>query len=402
MFCTFALALFLVASVSAGEITQSYEVTVNGITVLEKPSPTASDTTPNRVSVVAGEEAILKVYFTSFVADTDVVVKATIEGEKVSFDAQSGVFDVEVGNQYVKALVLEIPYELKDELSGDVTLSIKIDGKDHKTTLPEITLRVQRPSYNVAIGSITTPSSITAGQEFPTEIVLKNVGYNNLDDVYVTVSIPELGITQGPKWFGDLVSVEVEDEDEDSMVGTLYLNVPYDVKPGVYDLKVVVQNDDVRLVQTKQILITNDFAETIFVTNSVQNVAIGEVASYDLLIVNPTNNVKVYRIDVDGGVLAPSQTLVAVAAGSSASVKIMGSTDKQGSFTFNVNVFDGNKLVKTVPLQMNVEGKTSPNAIVVLTIVLAVIFLVLLAVLIVLLGRKPEKSTTEDFGESYY
>jgi len=397
-FCTFALALFLVASVSAADITTNYQVDVNGIQVA-----TNAGLNANTASVVAGQDFTLKVYFTSDVNDSDVTLEATVEGEKIEFRAITPVFDVESSHQYVKVLVLKVPYELKDQLSDDLTLSVEIDGKNYKTTFSDITLRVQRPSYNAVVMSATTPSTISAGENFPVEIVLKNLGYNNLDDVYASVSIPELGVTQGPKWFGDLVSLENCTEDcnkQDTVVGQLYLKTPYTTKPGVYDLQVVVQNGDTRTVEHKQITISNEFVENILVTSSKKSVAVGEEAVFDLLIVNPTDNVKVYRIVTDGDVLTASQSVVAVPAGSSTTVKVAGSADKEGTYTFNVNVFEGNNLAKTVPLEMNVEGSSSTNTVVVLTIVLAIIFLVLLVVLIVLLSKKPEK--TEDFGESYY
>ena len=397
-FCTFALALFLVASVSAADITSQYRVTVDGIEVA-----TDLGLASNTASVVAGDEFLLKVYFLSDVNDTDVTLEATVEGEKLDFDAISEVFDVEAGHQYKKTLVMKVPYELKDQISDDLTLSIELDGKDHKTTFDDIALRVQRPSYNVDVKSITTPSNIEAGDEIPVEIVLKNIGYNDLDDVYASIAISELGISQGPKWFGDLVTLDTDcdDCDDDTVVGKLYLKIPFDVKPGVYDLEVLVQNNDVKIAESRKVVVSNDYTDTVLVTTTKQSVAAGEEASYNLLIVNPTDNVKIYRIVTDGNVLSASQSVVAVPAGSSSTVTISGSSDEAGKYAFNVNIFDGSTLVKTVPLELDVEGSTSSNTIVVLTIVLAIIFLVLLVVLIVLLSRKPEKQT-EDFGESYY
>ena len=398
-FSAFALALFLVMTVSAASVPNTYNVKVNGVLVADN-----TGLASNTVSVTAGDQMTLEVYFTSDVNDTDVNLKATVEGDKVDFDGTSQVFDVESGHQYSKALILKVPYELKDQISNDLTLSIEIKGKDYKFTFPDITLRVQRPSYNAEVMSVTTPSTISAGQQFPVEIVLKNMGYNTLDDVYASVSISELGISQGPKWFGDLVSLENCTDDcnkYDTVAGNLYLQTPYTTKPGIYDLEVVVQNGDTKTVAHKQITISNDFVNNILVTSSTKSVKAGEEAVYNLLIVNPTNNVKVYKIATDGDVLTASQSVVAVPAGSSATVKISGASDTEGEYTFNVNVFDGDTLAKTIPLGLDVTGNASANTIVVLTVVLAIIFLVLLVVLIVLLSKKPEKQT-EDFGESYY
>jgi len=397
-FSAFAIALFLVMTVSAASVS-TYNVKVNGVQVADE-----TGLASNTVSVTAGDQMTLQVYFTSDVNDTDVNLKATVEGDKVDFDGVSQVFDVESGHQYSKVLVLKVPYELKDQISNDLTLSIEIKGKDYKFTLPDVTLRVQRPSYNAEVMSVTTPNTISAGQQFPVEIVLKNMGYNDLDDVYVTASISELEISQGPKWFGDLVSLENCTEDcnkQDTVAGQLYLETPYTTKPGVYDLQVTVQNGDTKTVAHKQITLSNDFVNNILVTSSTKSVKAGEEAVYNLLIVNPTNNVKVYKIVTDGDVLTASQSIVAVPAGSSTTVKMTGTSESEGKYTFNVNVFDGDTLAKTIPLELDVTGNTSANTVVVLTIVLAIIFLVLLVVLIVLLSKKPEK-TTEDFGESYY
>jgi len=163
---------------------------------------------------------------------------------------------------------------------------------------------------------------------------------------------------------------------------------------------VVVQNGDLKVAQSRQIVLNNDVPESIVVPTQKQSVSAGEEASFNILIVNPTDNVKVYRIVADSGVTL-SQSVIAVPAGSSATVTVTGSSNEQGQHLFNVNIFDGNTLVKTVPLELEVTGGASSNTIVVLTIVLAIIFLVLLVVLIVLLSKKPEKQT-EDFGESYY
>jgi len=394
-FCAVFFALALVAtSVSAAEITNDYAVTVDGL-----------DAYGNYVSVVAGEDITVKVYFTANVSDTDVNIDAELEGEKLKTDVQTEVFDVEAGKAYRQVMTLKVPFELKDQISDDLTLSIEIDGKEHKTVLDDITLRVQRPSYNAVVKSITVPSYIAAGETLSVDIVLKNMGYNNLDDLYVTVKSTELGLSQGPTWFGDLVKIENCTDDcdkEDTVAGRLYLKVPYEVKAGAYSLDVVVYNDDTKTTQTKQFVVKNDYASNVIVTSAQKTVAEGKAAEYKILLVNPTNNVRVYTILTEASndlTVTADQTVVAVPAGSSKEVTITAEAAKEGEYNFLVNVLAGENQVSTANLGLSVEGKTW-NATVVLTVILAIIFLVLLVVLIVLLGKKPQK--TEDFGESYY
>jgi hypothetical protein len=394
--CTFVFALFLIGNVSAS-LVDDYTVTVDGIIVDGN-----SSTDFYNASVVAGEDITVKVYFTANKNDTDVTVEAEIEGDKVDYKASTSVFDVIENRTYKKTLSLKVPYELKDEVYNDgLELNIEIDGKDYKTVLETITLTVQRPSYNAVIKSITTPSSIDAGETFPVEIVIENLGYNELDDVYVSAKIAELGLVQGPKWIGDLVPLEDCNDDcdkEDTVSAKLYLEVPYNAKAGVYDLEIVVTNDDTETVKVKKIVIDNELSSNIIPSITGQVVAKDEEAVYELLIVNPTNKVRVYKIVSEGDVSFTSK-VVAIPAGSSKVVSIFASASEEGKYPFTANVFVGDNLEESVDLELTVEGKSS-NSVVVLAIVLAIIFLVLLVVLIVLLSKKPKK--TEDFGESYY
>ncbi len=407
-FVAIVTALFLVATVSAYTVTgdlivaNSESVKVDGIYV---------DTCNNDpISVIAGETITVKVYFTSDVDDTDVTVEVEIEGEKVDIDAITKSFDVEECYKYKKTLSIKVPYELKDEVSDDLTLNIEIDGKEYKTEIEDIALRVQRPSYNTDLKSVSVPQTVDAGETFPVDIVLKNIGYNDLDDVYVTASMSALGVEK-TSYFGDLVAIECCDDDpdccdedaEDTVSGRLYLKIPYDVEAGVYTLEIEVSNDDTINTVVKQIVVENDFANNVIVSTYENSVAVGEDAEYSLLIVNPTNKLKVYRIVTESsGSLSSNtnQAVVAVPAGSSETVRVIANADSEGEYNFNVNVFSGEELVSKVTLNLKAEGSKVTNPIVILTVILAIIFLVLLIVLIVLVTRKPEKS--EEFGESYY
>ena len=397
---TFVLALFLVAgasmvSAASSLSTSNYSVKVNGINAMGS---------NGNVSVVAGSTMTVEVTFTAPQNDTDVTFEATLEGNKAKTFASSSVFDVESGYQYTKTLTLSVPSELNNELSDGLTLSLSINGRDYKYDLNDVSLRVQRPSYDAVVKSITTPTTIDAGQTIPVEIVVKNMGYNKLNDLYVSAGISDLNIVQGPKWFGDLTSLDNCTNDcnqQDTVVGNMYLTMPYSVKPGVYTLKVVVQNGDTQTVAQKQITVKNDLPSNVISTTETKDVKKGESASFNLLLVNPTNNVKVYTLVANSSNVDTtfSQSVVAVPAGSSKTVTVSASSQNEGSQAFNVNVFSNNNLEKTVAYKLNVQGNQT-SAVLILTIVLAAIFLVLLVALIVLLGRKPEKA--EDLGESYY
>ncbi|MCK4647336.1 hypothetical protein KAT24_00195 [Candidatus Pacearchaeota archaeon] len=370
-FLTIATLLFLVATVSAytvnGDLANVYNIEINGIEV-----------DSDNISVIAGETISVKVFFTSMKDTSNVRIKAELEGDKEDVDAITTPFDVENGKKYAKTLTLRVPYELTDDVSDDVTLSLKIWNGDYKTEIDDITLRVQRPSYNADIMSIIVSSSLEAGQISPVDIVLKNIGYNDLEDLYVTVRIPELSISR-TAYFGDLVAEETSD-DEDTVSGRIYLEVPYDVASGIYTLEVEVANEDFSNIVEEQVAVKNGFPE------------VAVKSGDNLLVLNPTNHLKIYKV-----VYPSTELTVVVQAGSSKLVPIEVS---EGEYNFDVFVFAGNELAGTVKFSGTSESEELASPVVVLTVILAIIFLVLLVVMIVLITKKPEK--TEEFGESYY
>ncbi|MCK4552591.1 hypothetical protein KAT80_00100, partial [Candidatus Pacearchaeota archaeon] len=144
-FVATAIALFLVATASAytvtGDLTEFEKVKVDGVVVL-------SD---SEISVIAGDTIVVQVFFDSLQDATNVRVKAEIEGDKLDVDARTDSFDVESGKTYMKTLKLKVPFELKEDLSEDFTLNIKVWNGDFKSEWEGIVLRVQRPSYNPVI-----------------------------------------------------------------------------------------------------------------------------------------------------------------------------------------------------------------------------------------------------------
>jgi hypothetical protein len=381
-FLAIATVLFLVATVSAGQITYSYNVKVND----ENPYT-------NTISVVEGEKITIQLSFTSLVSDSDVTVRAELNGEKEDTDAETAVFDIETGSRYTKNLVITVPSGLKDTVSDSLQLELQVSGDNHETEFPDITLKVQRESYSLQIKSVLI-GTMKAGSVVPVDVVVKNVGYNDLDDTYVSVSVPALKL-QKIAYLGDLVALEDDndDDDTDTVSGRLYLEVPYSIKSGIYAVEVEASNGDATDNVVREVSISNEF--------SAGNVV---VSGDSLLILNPTNELVVYRLVPESTSelsVSLSSNVVAVPAGSSKTVDVTATGSSTGTYNYKVNVFslDG-ELVYVANMTKNVTGGASNSPIVALTIILAVIFVVLLIVLIVLMGKKPEKS--EEFGESYY
>tara|TARA_Y100000034_G_scaffold81940_1_gene98220 strand:- start:2848 stop:3999 length:1152 start_codon:yes stop_codon:yes gene_type:complete len=374
-FLTIVNVLFLVVSVSAAtsQLITIESVKVDGI----------SESWNEDISVIAGEKASIEVIFEALENASDVRIKAELQGTKVDSEVEVFVGDVEEGKRYKKTLSLRVPYELKDEISDDLSLDVKIWNGDFKTEFAEIVLRIQRPSYNVGVMSIGTSNTVDAGETFPVDIVLKNVGYNKLDDLYVTVTLSELNV-EARAYFGDLVAIEDFDSNnkkDDTVRGRLFLEVPFEANAGVYALEVEVSNDDLTINEVKQIVVKNELPTSVIRSGN------------ELILVNPTNKLKVYKV-LPESPASVSENTVVVPASSSRTVTV----NPNSAESFSVSVFSGENLVGSVEFT-NVESQVT-SSVVVLTVILAIVFVVLLVVLIVLLTKKPEKE--EEFSESYY
>ena len=384
-FVVLASILLLTATASA---LSTVNFTVNDVKV------DGMDASTNDVALVAGETVTVKVYFTVNDADllntdndaSDIKVKLELEGTDVDAETVTEAFTVVSGKQYMKALTLKVPSELDDEVSDDAVLNLKIWGKDATTYTDTFAVLVQKASYDVDFMSVSTSDSVEAGKIFPVEVVLKNVGYNDLEDLYITVSIPELGVKK-TGYFGDVVSVENVDKDNeefDVVSGKILLDVPYTAKSGVYSLEVEAKSDEFATSKVKQIVVENGLSSNVFVTGN------------KIVIANPTTQLLVLKLVPEStGSVTLSEELVVVPAGASKTV----TASATGDYTVNVFSKDG-QLLDSVTVPASVQTGSAGNAVAVLTVILTIVFLVLLVVLIVLITKKPEK--TEEFSESYY
>lgn len=391
-FCTIAIVLLVAGLVSAADPLATIEsVKINGL----------EERGSEDIAVIAGETLTVKVTFTALEDASNVRMEAEVEGSRIDVNEKTSFFDVEAGMRYSKTVELDLPYELKDEVSDNLSLNIQIWNGEFKTELIDFVLRIQRPSYNADVMSIEVSQTVVAGEMLPVDVVLKNIGYNDLDDTYVTVSIPALGLER-TSYFGDILAIE-DDDNDDFTRGRFYLRVPYEALEGIYTIQVEASNDDLDLVESKEIIVKNDFSNgNIIATSFRKIVATGQDAEYSLMVVNPTNQLKVYQIVTESGgdlYTRANTAVVAVPAGTSKTVIVTANAVEEGEYTFNVNVLSGDQLEGVVTFSLGAEGKQS-SPIAVLTVILAIVFLVLLVVLIVLLGKKPQK--TEEFGESYY
>ncbi len=324
-------------------------------------------------------------------------------------------------NGYVARFTLNLPSarDLED-LSQETTLNIEIYSADN-TVIDSRSITMERELYSLNTLSVDAPSKVTSGSTIPVDVVVENNGNNRLDNVYVRASIPELGVER-LLYFGDLGPRPEDNTDyyqniKDTLDKVLYLSIPSNANAGTYNLQVEAYNYDTSTTVVKKIVVES-IQTGVVPTVTSKSIAIGEEATFNVVLVNPNDRMVVYSIvpePVTGLAVEVSEPVVALSADSSKTVsvkvKALDSANEGTSLvTVDVNSESGleRKVTFTLNVQKNtttgtttgVSGITENNTVLVLTVILVIIFVVLLIVLIVLLTRRPAE--TEEFGETSY
>ncbi|MBI3333951.1 hypothetical protein HYZ97_00495 [Candidatus Pacearchaeota archaeon] len=354
------------------------------------------------IAAFAGQTLPVRVIFTAQSNASDVRVKAWISGDR-DYSAASERFDVIAGNTYSRLMAVNVPFDI--DPSESMTLQISVESQTVEIR-SQVALRTQRESYIVEILDAVLDPTVTAGDNLAVDVILKNRGRQTAEDTFVRVSIPALSIERRA-YFGDLTPVDQANPDkEDASERRMLISIPAGTPAGIYTVTLEAYNADSTTTVSKKIAVVGASGDSRVVASATtKTFGLDETGVYTVTLVNTGSRVRVYDVSFDapsGLMLEADESVFAVPAGTSKSIKVNAEADKAGAYTFVVNVNSDGELVKRESFVANVEGtkRSAANATVVLTVVLAIIFVVLLVVLIVLLTRKPQK--TEEFGESYY
>jgi len=390
-----ALTLFLVGFAAAGELAVpgSVETRFNDIVLSSAPSTTF-------VAGFAGEVVPVRVTFTADTDMADVRVKVSMEGLRDDVSASTDRFDIVENTKYTKLFSLRLPSSV-DELTEEFTLYLEIVSSNDRTEV-EYTVRLQRESYTLEILSVDYASKVSAGDVFPISVVAKNTGFNDADDAYVVASIPALGISSRG-YMGDIVAQEDDDngeDDTDASYRTVYLKVPSNAPAGVYDLEVQVYNEDSSTTVKKLISISSSNPASLLATVKNKDLRAGETITYEMVILNTADDVKVFNIQTISGdnleVSAPSAIVIGPDSSQTITVTVTAASDaRPGIYTFSVDV-NGEQTV----FGANVTGRSAGVSLVAWTVILVIVFVVLLAVLLVLVTRR--EKPVEEVETSYY
>ncbi len=407
-----ALLTLTFVSADTGDLTTNWDVEVNGVDV-------DGITT---VGVEAGDTVPLEITFQAVDCFDDVWVKAEIEVDGEEVEDRTSRFDLIDESWYTKRLMISLPDNIEDR-TDEITLTITITDGDEKDE-EEYTILLQRETYDLGVLDVDMPTEAEAGSVVSFDVVLKNWGSQDLEDVFVKVSIPDMAVSK-KVYFGDIdPSDECEDyEDEcgesgcdfkdcdfeDAAERRVYLTIPASASSGVYDVEIEAYNyDSSANIQRSLIVSGKEEATNVLTGASSKTLDIGEEVTYDIVIVNSGSNMKVYTLTPEqiSGLIVDVDPVVTVPADASRTVRVrVKATEsaEEGTHLVKINVESDGELIQQANLSANVEKGTTAqvaNSVVVLTIVLVIIFVVLLIILIVLLTKRPATMETEE--TSYY
>ena len=231
----------------------------------------------------------------------DVEIEIEFDGDEV----ESEEFDIESNHIGIQIFEIEIADD-EDLLEGVQKLIITLNG-DNGEVLDtiEIELDIKRERYFVEIFDVNFRNGLqtNAGEVFTASVGVSNEGRENEEDVYVVMSIPELGLTTRTDRF-DLVTEDFESDDDDDeykMYKQLLVNLPLTVPSGVYDVHFKVYFDDGddynEEVYALVVGAGQAYESQISMDTQSQIASAGDAVVYKVLFENPNVD---YNVEVEG------------------------------------------------------------------------------------------------------
>jgi uncharacterized membrane protein len=363
-------------------------------------------------AMTAGETLDMRLTFTAVTDEKDVRVKTWIEGYRDEIEAETERFDVYENRTYTKTLSLNLPLDL--EIEEDYKLIIRVASKN-KEDQERVQLTIQRPSYELEILSVDYVKQVDAGDSLQMNVVVKNRGSHEIEDIYVKARISELSIEKRV-YAGDLAPEDCEGncDDEDAVEKTIILSIPEGTASGEYEIEVKAYNDDTTVSTRDSIIVKGvEVTEEVEVLSEelTKDVEAGSTETYKIEILNPSDETKVITITTPSGIeeginVKVTPEVISVPAESSQEVELEVETTKDltsGTYTIPVEISSDEKVIKQVGITANVV-RVKPKVglrrpLFTSAVVLAIILIVLLIVLFTTV-RKP--STPGEEETAYY
>lgn len=377
------------------------------------------------IAVEEGETLEVEVGLEALADVEDIEVEIEISGYEYDdyqdLEDESHLFDMEDGTTKYIDLEIDLPVQLdKDEYY----LRIRVTDKNSASLEQIVRLYVEPSRNGVEIEDVllSPGSTVEAGHSLLATVELQNYGDNDEEDVTVTMSIGELGISTY-----DVIDILEANEDSESVsyetTEELFLSIPDCAAEGVYSLDVTVEYDTYETT-TKSYSLTvteGDYCTegdeeerlVIAVGPETQEVDAGEQAVYAIAMSNEGTSSESYALSVsvgsEGLSTSLSESLVVLDASESGVVYAYVTADaevSEGDYPVTVLVENDGKTIETLSLTLEVEageevvseeGVSLRNG-----LEIALIVLVVLLVIVGLIIGFSRLRGNEDEEQTYY
>ncbi len=332
----------------------------------------ASGNHTNNYKYERGEELEIDVCVKALAEVQDAQIEADIYGYRYSTREQGKVsditntFDLDEGDNDCFMLNLEVPTKMDVDY---YKLRIRVADRDGVSFSKDFQLHIEGADSSAAIeirDFSLDPEEVIAGRAFTAMVKVRNIGDNDLDDLKVTVSVPELNIKTS-EYMDEIES------DESKTFEELLLRIPECAKAGNYDVEILVEFDEYEetSVATSITVKSGDMCgtgtgtgtsgtsgedKTIVTVPSSQELSQGTSIAYPIMIQNNLGTSKTYTLTVSGASgwattrIDPSSVVI-VPAGQSKTVYMYVSA--------NSNAEPGDKIM-TLTVDSGTESKQIP------------------------------------------
>lgn len=332
----------------------------------------ASGNHTNNYKYERGEELEIDVCVKALAEVQDAQIEADIYGYRYSTREQGKVsditntFDLDEGDNDCFTLNLEVPTKMDVDY---YKLRIRVADRDGISFSKDFQLHIEGADSSAAIeirDFSLDPEEVIAGRAFTAMVKVRNIGDNDLDDLKVTVSVPELNIKTS-EYMDEIES------DESKTFEELLLRIPECAKAGNYDVEILVEFDEYEetSVATSITVKSGDMCgtstgtgtsgtsgedKTIVTVPSSQELSQGTSIAYPIMIQNNLGTSKTYTLTVSGASgwattrIDPSSVVI-VPAGQSKTVYMYVSA--------NSNAEPGDKIM-TLTVDSGTESKQIP------------------------------------------
>lgn len=349
----------------------------------------------------------------------DVRIKAWIGGyEFGDVSYKTDIFDIEAGVKYIKRLSLQIPDDI--DASKDYTLHIEAFDDKGQYETNTITLRIQETRHLLKIQDvILRPSTeISAGKTLFATVRVENVGDKKEEDIKVTVSIPEFGISNRD-YIDELVAAEASGEDEETSASSnqIYLTIPSDAKTGSYKMNIDVEynkgHDVITKTETISVIGVETKAESktlISIDQTSQTVKQNEQAVYKVMFSNLGKEKGIYSVQVSGAQpyadVKVDPAFITIAPDSTGEIFVYLTAKKDaepGLKMFTVKILAADNVVKEANLNLEItKGAISAKTILAYVTIALIIILIVIGLLAIALKKKPEAPLESGSSEQTY